>query len=427
MWVFPLAAAMVSGIFGWILLRQWWTRRRPHQIAWAVALAMFGTASLAAAAGLLVGWSGGWFRTYYLFGAVINVPVLGLGTTYLLASRRWANVAAVVVVGFSALAIVVVFSTSLLPRAGAELAGHDIPHGSAVMPVAVRTMARYYSFVGFVVVVGGALWSSRRLRRQGAEHLRAIATANLWIAAGTLVVALGSGFASYGEGWPFSIGLLAGVSLMFWGFLRTQVDGASERHQVPESLLREGWYLMSTTGLERELAQFRHPQGEHRSSGVVPLSIEEALAFKHAGNMPDADGRWLRLVLHVGDTTALEDLNERRLLFEPDLHEPSDWRQPGSKPVNVVPLRSSPVGPPVAPKPWWEEPGIRELEEEWREKGTVAGLPVPEEYRGFVFKTVLALQAAGDPVTAERVADSIQRWLSPADAARIRAALLDPS
>lgn len=426
MWVFPLAAAAVSGVFGWILLRQWWAQRRPHQIAWAVALAMFGIASLAAAAGLLGGWNGGSFRTYYLFGAIINVPVLGLGTTYLLAPRRWANVAAVVVVGFSVVATVVVFSTSLLPRAGAELAGHDIPHGSAVMPHPVRMMARYYSFVGFVVVVGGALWSSWRLRRQGAAHLRTIATANLLIAAGTFVVALGSGFAFYGEGWPFSIGLLAGISLMFWGFLKTRVDGSLERPHGAASLLEEGWYLMSTAELERELARFRHPESEHRSSGAVPLRIEEALAFKRAGNMPDACGRWLRLVLYVGDTIALEELNERRLVFEPDLHEAPYWRRAGSKPVNVVPLRSSTVEAP-APKPWWEEPGIRELEEEWREKGTVAGLPVPEEYRSFVFKTVLALQAAGDPVTAERVADSIQRWLSPADAERIRAALIDPS
>lgn len=426
MWVFPLAAAVVSGIFGWILVREWWARRKPHQIAWAVALAMFGIASLAAAVGLLAGWSSGSFRIYYLFGAIINVPVLGLGTTYLLAPRRLANAATVVVVAFSVLALVSVFSAPLLPRAGAELAGPDIPHGSAVMPDAVRMMARYYSFVGFVVVVGGALWSSWRLRRQGVERLRRIATANLLIAAGTFVVALGSGFAFYGEGWPFSIGLLAGISLMFWGFLQTRVVDSPERPYVTVSLLEEGWYLMSTAELERELARFRRPESEQRPSGAVALSIEEALAFKHAGNMPDANGRWLRLVLHVGDTPALEDLNERRLVFEPDLHEAPDWRRPGSKPVNVVPLRSSTVEA-SPPKPWWEEAGIRELEEEWREQGTAAGLPVPAEYRSFVFKTVLALQAAGDPVTAEKVADSIQRWLSPADAARIRAALLDPS
>lgn len=222
MWAFPLAAAAVSGIFSSVLFRQWWSRRKPHQLAWSVALAMFGIASLAAAVGLLFGWDGGWFRTYYLFGAIINVPVLGLGTAYLLLPRRWADAAAIVVIVLSLLATVVVFSTSLIPHARAELAGHDIPHGSAVMPDAVRMMARYYSFVGFIAVVAGALWSSWRLRRQDAEHLRAIARANILIAVGTFIVAVGSGFAFYGEGWPFSVGLLVGVSLMFWGFLKTR-------------------------------------------------------------------------------------------------------------------------------------------------------------------------------------------------------------
>lgn len=223
MWAFPLAAAAVSGIFSGVLFRQWWARRKPHQLAWAVALAMFGIASLAAAVGLVFGWDGAWFRTYYLFGAIINVPVLGLGTAYLLLPRRWANVIAVVVIVLSLGATVVVFSTSFIPQAGAELAGADIPHGSAVMPDAVRMMARYYSFAGFIAVVVGALWSTWRLRRQDAEHLRAIARANILIAVGTFIVALGSGFAFYGEGWPFSVGLLVGVSLMFWGFLKTRV------------------------------------------------------------------------------------------------------------------------------------------------------------------------------------------------------------
>ena len=222
MWAFPLAAAAVSGIFSGVLLRQWWARRKTHHLAWAVALAMFGIASLSATVGLVSGWNDAWFRTYYLFGAIINVPVLGLGTAYLLLPRRWANRAAAAVIVLSLVATVVVFSTSLVPHARAELAGHDIPHGSAVMPDVVRMMARYYSFAGFFAVVVGALWSTWRLRQQDAQHLRAIASGNILIAAGTFIVALGSGFAFYGEGWPFSVGLLVGVSLMFWGFLKTR-------------------------------------------------------------------------------------------------------------------------------------------------------------------------------------------------------------
>ena len=187
-------------------------------------------------------------------------------------------------------------------------------------------------------------------------------------------------------------------------------------------MLAEGWYLMNTSELEQELLRFRDPANELPASAAVPLSIEEALAFKRSGNLPDARGRWLRLVLHVSDAAALDRLNERRLEFEPDLHQAPDWRRPGSKPVNIVPLRTPDVKAPD-PGAWWDDPEIGELENEWRSSGKVGDLRVPGEYRSFVFKTVLALRAAGEPVTAEKIADSIQRWLPAEDAARIRRAL----
>src|SRR5262245_65631793 len=37
------------------------------------------------------GWSRPTFRAFYLFGAILNVPWLALGTVYLLASRRVAD------------------------------------------------------------------------------------------------------------------------------------------------------------------------------------------------------------------------------------------------------------------------------------------------------------------------------------------------
>jgi hypothetical protein len=187
-------------------------------------------------------------------------------------------------------------------------------------------------------------------------------------------------------------------------------------------MLAEGWYLMNTSELEQELLRFRDPENDHPASGAVPLSIEDALAFKRSGNRPDSRGRWLRLVLHVTDAAALDHLNERRLLFEPDLHEAPDWRRPGSKPVNVVPLRTPDVRTSDTGA-WWDDPEIAQLEEEWRSSGTVSGLRVPGEYRGFIFKTVLALRAASEPVTAEKIANSIERWLPSEDAALVRRAL----
>lgn len=187
-------------------------------------------------------------------------------------------------------------------------------------------------------------------------------------------------------------------------------------------MLEEGWYLMSTRDLEIELARRRKPDSELPPSKAERLSVEDALAYRNAGNLPDAKDRSLRLVLIIGHPDELTYLDSKRSLYEPDYHDAPSWRREGSRPVNVVPLRDPNVAP-ESSGPWWDDPQLGALEREWRDRGTVAGLPVPGEYRGFVYKTVLALRSAGREVTVETVADSISRWVPPDEAARIRAAL----
>ncbi len=222
MWAFPLGAAAVSFVFAALLLKSWWARRRAHSMAWAIALTMFGLASLAAAAGMLGAWTASWFRVYYLFGAVVNVPVLGLGTVYLLAGKRAGAWSGAVVALVTVAASVLVFASELQPGAVEAFATEGIPAGSQVMSEGIRLLARVCSFAGFFVVVGGALWSAWNLAHQRHAHLERLVGANLLIAGGTIVVALGSGFAFYGRGLPFALGLFAGVSLMFSGFLRAR-------------------------------------------------------------------------------------------------------------------------------------------------------------------------------------------------------------
>jgi hypothetical protein len=189
-------------------------------------------------------------------------------------------------------------------------------------------------------------------------------------------------------------------------------------------MLEEGWYLMTAADLERELERFRSATGGAPPSNAVRLSVEDALAFRNAGNRPDDDGRTLRLVLRIDDASELSYLQAKRLVWEPDFHDAPEWRRAGSRPVNVVPLRSPGV---TAEEhgPWWEESQVAALEDEWRTRGTAAGLKVPAGYRGFVYKTVLALRAAGREVTPDAVADSISRWVPAAEADRIRIALRD--
>ena len=188
-------------------------------------------------------------------------------------------------------------------------------------------------------------------------------------------------------------------------------------------MLEDGWYLMSTGELERALKAWR--AGDvGLSAGGFALSITEALDFRNAGNVPDEQGRSLRLVLVFEDGSDLERLSSKRLIYEPDFHSAPSWRRPGSRPVNVLPLRRPQVSAQRG-KPWWQDPEMKDLEEEWQRTGVVSGVRVPASYRGFVYKTVVALKKAGAEITADAIADSISRWVPPAEVERIRAALED--
>lgn len=175
---------------------------------------------------------------------------------------------------------------------------------------------------------------------------------------------------------------------------------------------------MSLDELQQELRRLREP-GTVPPTGAPHLSVENALAYRNAGNLPDDSGRTLRLVLHIGDPPEPGAIERRRLDFEPDYHDEPTWRRAGSSPVNVVPLRAE-GGRREPPDAWYEEPRVAALEAEWQATGTVAGFRIPADLRGFVFKTVLALRAAGREPSVEAVSASIARWLPRPEAALVR-------
>lgn len=222
MGLFPLAAAMVSGVFSASLIRQYLRRHGPHQLAWGTALATFAAASLFAALGMIAGWSAPVFRAYYLFGALVNVPILALGTIYLYFPRRVGHFWAVVVAGACVYATAAVIGADLV--AGPLRVSGSIPMGSEVMAPPVRALSRYYSYVGFLIVVAGVVWSAVKLARKPGDRFKRLAQGNGLIAAGTVVVALGSAFARQGQGSVFAVGLAVGVSVMYAGFLRTSAS-----------------------------------------------------------------------------------------------------------------------------------------------------------------------------------------------------------
>ena len=203
-------SAVVSAVFAGVLALRYARRRRPHQLVWTIGLAMF---TLAAAAGVLARSGGATeaeYRLFYLFGAILNVAWLALGTTYLLAPRA-ARRALWGLLAFTVLASVAVFASPVDLSAAADTGkGFD----RAPLP---RILAGLGSGLGSLVLVAGALWSAWRFLRARHEGRRALA--NVIIAAGVLVAAAGGTAAFTGTSGVVEWTNLAGVSLIFVGFL----------------------------------------------------------------------------------------------------------------------------------------------------------------------------------------------------------------
>src|SRR4051794_33603475 len=98
---------------------RWLAKHHLHELVWSAALAMFSLASWFLAAGAALGWNGPIFRGFYLFGAIVNVPFLALGTIALLLGpiRARPYVAGVgLFAAFAAGVMVVAPLTAAIPR-----------------------------------------------------------------------------------------------------------------------------------------------------------------------------------------------------------------------------------------------------------------------------------------------------------------------
>jgi len=217
-----VAAAIVGVAFGLSTLERWLRARRPHELAWSAALAMFVLAAAALALGAQAGWSGPAFRVFYLFGAIADVPVLALGTVYLLAGRRAGAAAALGVALLCAFAAGVV----VMAPFRAPLPVDQLVQGSKVFGPLPRVLAAVSSAGGALVIVVGALWSVGRVRRRGAPGR--LLWSNGLIALGTLILgASGTLNSVFGAMTAFAVTLLVGISVIFAGFLVASGSGRS--------------------------------------------------------------------------------------------------------------------------------------------------------------------------------------------------------
>ena len=213
---------MVGIAFAVVVGRQYLARRKPYQAVWALALAMFGAAAAFETVGQLVGWSDATYKGYYLFGGLLNVGWLGIGSLLLMVSPRVGRVAVIAMVVLSFVCVVAVF----LAHTNSTLLKAQVPARGAIDTPGVLPLIT--NLGGSLLLVGGAAWSAWKSARAGAPRNRVVGLAIL--AAGAFVVAGGHSYAqSKGVYAAQPISEALGIAAMFAGYLVIE----ARRERVP--------------------------------------------------------------------------------------------------------------------------------------------------------------------------------------------------
>ncbi|MEK6192492.1 MAG: hypothetical protein AABM41_09245 [Chloroflexota bacterium] len=315
--VLPLLSSVLSFGFAAMVADQWIRRRQPYQLVWTIGLLWFGIAAGAEFLGGAMGWNEALYRIWYVVGAVWVAGWLGLGTAYLLAKtrfgyavaisillaglftfltdqryhypdsgsapliyflvglavasgvvvltilrdERWAHLAALVIVGGTAVSAVMM-ATVQLPAPGFAVDPiTGIPTGE-LFPGYLRLLTPFFNITGAFLLVLGALYSAyifmpkRRVIRysldtaQGparfgaslliapiaivvnvvasvpgmivallAGRLSSRVPATILIAIGGLIPAITDGLNRFGTTSAFLLGQLLGIAFLFVGFL----------------------------------------------------------------------------------------------------------------------------------------------------------------------------------------------------------------
>jgi hypothetical protein len=127
---------------------------RGQRFAWAAGLASFAAAAGAMAWGAAYGWDAPAFRVYYLAGALLSAPLLGIGSLQL-SGRRCAGAVGLAYAGLA------VGIAAAMPVHGA-FASTAVPRAQDHLDALPRIVAIAASSLGAIAVVGVAVATLRK-------------------------------------------------------------------------------------------------------------------------------------------------------------------------------------------------------------------------------------------------------------------------
>lgn len=204
---FAGAAATVFAVDLWINYAR---KPRPHVLAYGIGITMFALATWALFGAMMMGWNPFLYRVFFLFGAVLNIPYLALGSMFLVGGKRAGHIMTVLLGAFSAIAITLV-STVGFQR---ELPDGGIPHDIFASGFGPRMFAAIGGGMGATILIVLALVSIIRFRKTAPR----VMWGSLLILLGTLAASAGGTNLALGEASTFALSLFLAATLIFAGY-----------------------------------------------------------------------------------------------------------------------------------------------------------------------------------------------------------------
>jgi len=189
----PVVTTLVAAAFFRVLWLHW--RRNPsarYLLWWMIGVGLYGLGTLTEALTTVFGWSEPVFRTWYVAGALLGGAPLAQGTVYLLLSKRVADRLATALITYIAVASSFVIATPIL----SDLVEPNRLSGEVMAWQWVRLFSPLVNLYAVVFLIGGAIWSAWRYRKQGGASSRV--TGNVLIAIGAILPGVGGSFARAG-------------------------------------------------------------------------------------------------------------------------------------------------------------------------------------------------------------------------------------
>lgn len=190
---------------------------RPHTAAYAAGIGMFAVATWAFVYGTSQGWDGPSYRVFFLFGAILNIPTLAIGSMFLVVGRKSGNALTIFVGAISAISITLVSTVpfeNALPEGGVPT-GIFAPPDEGFGP---RLLAAIGSGTGATLLIVLALVSIIRFWRRD----RRIAIGNLLIVAGVFAASAQGTIVGLGGEGAFGLLLLVTATLLWLGYRVTK-------------------------------------------------------------------------------------------------------------------------------------------------------------------------------------------------------------